>query len=160
MPYAMEPLDDKNELKRMAPTLHGLPKADPFAVPDGFFERFPHAVQAAITAGQPAPRIAWPWWKRMAIALPIAATVGLAIWVLLPGNGPVESPAAAVTPLSDGELDALDDAEILAAFEDAETGDISTEDLGAVALQLDDHELLAYLEHEDADIEDLITDIE
>ena len=156
----MEPLEDKHELKHLAPTLHGLPKCDPFTVPDGFFERFPHAVQATVTAERPTPGIAWRWWIRTAIALPLVAAVGLAIRVLLPDDGLIGTEAMTVTPLSDGELDALDDAEILAAFEDVETGELTTEDLGAVALQLNDNELLAYLEQENADIEDLITDIE
>ena len=66
----------------------------------------------------------------------------------------------ALTPLTDGEIDAIDDNEIFAAFDEADANIITAEDLGEVDLQLNDDELLAYLENEDADITDLITDIE
>ncbi len=156
----MTSLDDNEELERSAPFLAGLPKADPFVMPDGFFERFPHAVQAAITDERPAAVVLWPWWKRMAVALPIIAAVGLGIWILTLQNGPAAIEAVAVTPLTDVELDALDDGELLAAFDDAEEENLTAEDLGAVALQLNADELLAYLEQENADIDDLITDIQ
>ena len=48
----MERSDEMDELKHLAPTLHGLKRTDPFTVPDGFFERFPHQVQAAIVERQ------------------------------------------------------------------------------------------------------------
>ncbi len=156
----MDHLTDNEELKRDAPFLAGLPKADPFAVPDGFFERFPHQVQAAISAQRPAPAWAWTWWKRLAIALPIVALVCLGTWMLTRGSGPVDASLVAVTPLTDVELDAIDDTEILAAFDEADADDITAEDLGEVAVQLNDDELLAYLENEETDITDLITDIE
>ena len=156
----MEPLNDSNELKRDAPFLAGLPKVDPFVAPDGFFERFPHQVQAAITAQRPAAEPAWAWWKRLSVALPIIALCGLAAWMLARGSAQVELPAVAVTPLTDGELDAIDDNEIFAAFDEDDANDMTAEDLGEVGLQLNDDELLAYLENEDADITDLITDIE
>ena len=154
----MGTLNDNEELQRDAPFLAGLPKADPFVVPDGFFDRFPHQVQAAITA-RPAA-IAWPWWKRSAVALPIVALVCLGTWMLTRGDGPAEATTVAVTPLTDGELDAIDDNEILAAFDEADADDITAEGLGEVDLQLNEDELLAYLDNEDADITDLITDIE
>ena len=156
----MEPLNNNEEPERAAPFLAGLPKADPFVVPDGFFDRFPHQVQAAITAQRPVQAFAWPMWKRWSIALPIVALVGLGTWMLTRGSDHVELPAVAVTPLTDGELDAIDDNEIFAAFDEADADNITGEDLGEVDLQLNDDELLAYLENEDADITDLITDIE
>ncbi|MBP7513201.1 MAG: hypothetical protein KA791_01560 [Flavobacteriales bacterium] len=156
----MEAVNDNEDLKSTAPFLAGLPKADPFVVPDGFFDRFPHQVQAAITAPRSSAAPAWAWWKRLSIALPIIALSGLAAWMLAPGSDQVELPAVAVTPLTDGELDAIDDNEIFAAFDEADANDITAEDLGEVDLELSDDELLAYLDNEDADITDLITDIE
>lgn len=156
----MDHITDNEELKSDAPVLAGLPKADPFVVPEGFFDRFPHQVQASITAQQPAPDLAWPWWKRWVAALPVVLLAAVGIWMATRSNGPVETPAVAITPLTDGELDAIDDTEILAAFDDSDAGEIPAEGLGEVALQLEEDELLAYLEHEDADMTDLITDIE
>lgn len=156
----MDHLTDNEELKRDAPFLAGLPKEDPFVVPDGFFERFPHQVQAAITSRHTAPTYAWSWWKRLAIALPILVVVCLGAWMFTSGNGPDGPTAVAITPLTDNELDAIDDNEIFAAFDEADASDITSEDLGDVALRLNDEELLAYLENEDADITELITEIE
>jgi hypothetical protein len=156
----MDHLTDNEELKRDAPFLAGLPKADPFVVPDGFFERFPHQVQAALTSGQTAPTYTWTWRKRLAIALPILVVVCLGAWMFTSGSGPDAPSAVAVTPLTDNELDAIDDNEIFAAFDEADVSDITSEELGGIALRLNDDELLAYLENEDADITELITEIE
>ena len=156
----MEPLNDNEELNRDAPFLASLPKVDPFVVPDGFFDRFPHQVQAAITAQQTTPAAAWPWWKRVSIALPIIALVSLGTWMLSRPYAQVELSAATVTPLSDVELDAMDDQELLAAFDEEEEQDIAPDDLGEVVIDLNDDELLAYLENEDTDINDLITYLE
>ena len=156
----MDHLTDNEEMKRDAPFLNGLPKADPFVVPDGFFERFPHQVQAAITSQRPAQNYAWTWWKRVAIALPITLVTCWGAWMFTSGNRPDEHTAVAITPLTDNELDAIDDNEIFAAFDEADASDITSEDLGDVALRLNDDELLAYLENEDADITELITEIE
>lgn len=156
----MEPLNEYEELKRDAPFLAGVPKADPFVVPDGFFDRFPHQVQALIKAQHPTAAPAWPWWKRLSIALPIVALVGLGGWMLTRGSGQVQLPVVTVTPLTDGELDAIDDQELLAAFDENDAEDITSDDLGEVDIELNDEELLAYLETEDADFTELITDIE
>ncbi len=156
----MERLNENEELKGIAPFLAGLPEADPFVAPDGFFERFPHQVQAAIAAQQPAAAPAWSWWKRISIALPIIALVGLGTWFLVSNNAPVEPVEVAVTPLSDSELQAMDDTDILAAFDLEDTEEITADDLGGVDIDLNDDELLAYLEIEDTDISELITDIE
>jgi hypothetical protein len=156
----MDPLTDNDDWKRDAPHLAGLPKADPFSVPDGFFDRFPHQVQAAIVAQEQTTTSAQPWWKRLSIALPIVALMGLAVWMLMRDTPVAEVPAVAVTPLTDGELDAMDDHELLAAFDETDAEEITPEDLGGVVIDLNDDELLAYLEHEDTDLADLITDIE
>jgi hypothetical protein len=79
----MDPLNEDNELKRQAPTLFGLPKADPFVVPSGFFEQFPHEVQARVT--ERSRTRDWGWWRRMAIALPMLALGLGAFWWLRTG---------------------------------------------------------------------------
>lgn len=43
-----------------APLLRSIPKVDPFVVPEGFFEQFPHQVQAAI-----AKKKAASWWSKL-----------------------------------------------------------------------------------------------
>lgn len=43
-----------------APLLRSIPKVAPFAAPEGFFEQFPHQVQAAI-----AKKKAASWWSTL-----------------------------------------------------------------------------------------------
>ncbi|HRD52973.1 MAG TPA: hypothetical protein PKY96_10045, partial [Flavobacteriales bacterium] len=45
--------------------LRSIPTVDPFAAPDGFFEQFPHQVQAAI-----AKRKAASWWSDLLPSTP------------------------------------------------------------------------------------------
>lgn len=154
----MERSDEMDELKHLAPTLHGLKRTDPFTVPDGFFERFPHQVQAAIVERKRSSAPAWTWWMRAAIALPVVALAVTGLWMLRTQQPDATAQPVAVTPLTDRELDALDDAEVLAAFDLSRTNELTDEDLGAVDLQLNEDELLAYLENED--ITDLIVELE
>jgi len=147
----MEQLDGHDELERLAPKLHGLPKTDPFTVPDGFFERFPHQVQAAIAEGARTPVRAWTWWKRAAIALPVIAL--LAFGALNFFRGDVPEPVA-VTPLPDNELILVDDAALLSAIEES-VGAITPDDLGRLDSSLNETYLLAYLEEEGADLTEL-----
>jgi hypothetical protein len=155
----MEPMNGPDDLERTAPTLHSLPKADPFVVPDGFFERFPHQVQAAIVERAQEQRPAWNRWKRMAIALPIIALLGLGGWWLQRPSS-VEPPVAFSRDDLPGDpavMDDVDEAELLAFIEESHN---ASADLGAVELRLDENELLAYLETENADLADLMNDIE
>lgn len=70
-----------------APLLRSIPKDSPFAVPDGFFDHFPHQVQNAI-----AQRGSAPWWRqwlpgrtpvRVAWATAVIAVVAL-VWLNRP----------------------------------------------------------------------------
>ncbi|MBL0044367.1 MAG: hypothetical protein IPP33_08220 [Flavobacteriales bacterium] len=155
----MEPLNENDELKRSAPTLFGLPKTDPFVVPDGLFERFPHEVQARIVDRKDTPP-AWIWWKRMVIALPVVALVAGGIW-WSQQTKPVENALAEtqLAPLTDAELDDMDDNDLFALTEGADAQEAPPE-LGNVDVNLNDNELLAYLENENADLDELITETE
>lgn len=53
----MKPSAESDPLSE-APLLQSIPKTDPLAAPEGFFERFPHQVQQAISERQAAP-----WWR-------------------------------------------------------------------------------------------------
>jgi hypothetical protein len=55
-------------------------------------------------------------------------------------------------------LTRLDDSELQSLAEG--TTDDATSDLGAVALDLNDDELLSYLQHENTDLDELITDLQ
>ncbi len=145
-----------DDLKRSAPTLFSLPKGDPFVVPEGFFDRFPHEVQHLVTAKHGHGNV-WSAWKRFAYALPVIALLGLGLWWAIhpvEEPGPLAMPAAA--PFTDGELDQLGDDELLALSEDVTPLADPAEAIGYVDIQLNDDELMAYLESNGADINELI----
>lgn len=70
-------MHEDGQLRREAPTLFNLPKADPFLVEEGFFGQFPHAVQALVPTHARAPRT--NWLKHTAIALPVLALLLFAV---------------------------------------------------------------------------------
>jgi hypothetical protein len=155
----MESLNENTELERNAPTLFSLPKVDPFVLPDGFFERFPHEVQARIVESKKVPWLG-NWAKRLSIALPVLVIAAGGLWWMQhqPLQANVgEVAAATLTPLSDDELDGLDDSDLLALVEETSA---TADDLGAVDLNLDETELIAYLEGENADVDQLLTELE
>ena len=147
----MEPIDHTDELKD-APLLRSIPKHDPFIVPDGFFDRFPHAVQARILEQQHP--IAKPWWSRFAIpaiSLGMMALLVL-VWWMIPTNKPELN---ALVPELDEHtefavLDETDSDLLYALF------DTSTTPMGNVDLQLETEELIAYLDNENLPLDFLI----
>ena len=151
----MDHLDDLNELARTAPTLHGLPKVDPFVVPDGFFERFPHAVGDAIAARERRVSGGWRPWMRWALAVP---AVALLVWAgLRAGGSDRASDGLAELPvLTSDELVEITDADVMAYLEEGG----GTIDLEQVDVDLNDDEMLAYLATQDVDITELITELE
>lgn len=149
----MERYDPHDDLKRIAPTLHGLDRRDPFVVPEGFFDRFPHDVQAAIAAGR--QRKGWSarplFVRRIAVALPVAALLAGTWWGFQRNDGPV-GPELASTPSLD-ELTWSEEHDLLASIAEE---DLPT--LGTTTLELTDDELAAYIEHQDIDLTELIAE--
>ncbi len=145
-----------DDMKRSAPTLFGLPKTDPFVVPEGFFDRFPHEVQGLLTARRPNDGLR-SVWKRVAMALPVVALLGLGSWwALRPAQLPMPVYSIATAPLNDGELDQLNDDELLALTEDVSPLADPAEAMGQVEIQLNDDELIAYLDGAGVDYNELI----
>ena len=149
----MEPLNEHDELKRSAPTLAGLPKADPFVVPEQLFEQFPHQVQAMVAAKGRSKSWGLRW--KLAIALPLVALLTFSTWRLLRTDPVIEAPMVAVTPLTDDELAAYADIDPLSVVEEEDLPP-----LGEVNLELNDEDLLAYLEEEHTDLSELISETE
>lgn len=144
--------DRHEELKDLAPTLHGLPKNDPFVVGSAFFDRFPHAVQARAVRPRKMLRTRRPAWALATLALLLG---GLALWWDRTPAAPTAPELVEVPVLSDAEL---------AAWQE-ETGDLTVEDLSTlqwdtVPVTLTQDELLAYIEHEDLDLHEIITYLE
>lgn len=155
---AMNDPDDTNALARTAPTLHGLPKVDPFVVPEGFFERFPHQVGDAIVASERRSKAGWRPWMRWALAVP--AVVVLVWFGLRNGQGVHDAPPselAEVPALTSEELAEIADADVVAYMEEEGVAI----DLVRVDVDLNDEEMLAYLAtEEDIDLTELIIELE
>ena len=148
----MEDHHEQEELERLAPTLMGLPKRDPFAVPDGFFDRFPHAVQARVTS-RPAPVVRW--LRRSAIALPVLALLALgAWWSTRPEPGTADLAVEVHAPASEEDL-------YLLAGDDLYAELALSEDLEAPApdLELSAEELALYYELNGTDVGALIDEL-
>jgi hypothetical protein len=153
----MNDTNEPDDLKRSAPTLFGLPKADPFVVPEGFFDRFPHEVQGLVTAKKHRGST-WSVWKRVAIALPAMALLGLGVWwATRPLHQPEHLDGITAASLTDGELDALGDDELAALTEEVIPLADLEQELGQVGIRLNDDELIAYFEGEGVDMNELIT---
>lgn len=94
----MEARHEHDELTN-APLLRSIPKVDPFVAPDGFFERFPHQVQASIAKGERRPSLgnwlAWRWRYAAIPALVAALVIMLSQDRGTPGTAPSESEAFA-----------------------------------------------------------------
>ncbi len=145
----MKELNDNEELQRSAPTLFGLPKQDRFVVEDGFFERFPHEVQALASKSARAPLSIW--LKRAAVALPAMALVLFAVHSL---RGPEVSHAS--VPVSEeawlsATLDQFDTRSILAGIPDEDWPQFDS-----VTVQLTPNEALAYVDQHDIDLTDYL----
>ncbi len=133
-----DPLDD-------APLLRGLKGgADPLVVPDGFFERFPHEVQAKVT--RRAAPVDGIWMTRLAWSLGVVAVV-LAVWFALPlMQDPVVAPQEMALDVHPEEL----------PLNEHLVWDVYADDVplfSEVLLDLEEHEMIAYLEHENVDVE-------
>lgn len=144
---------EHEDLKSLAPTLASIPQVEPFVVPEGLFERFPHKVQAHVTSG-PA-RLRWlPWVKRLALALPLAAVLAGAWWMLRSTAAPVEQVAVVIPETTVDELELLDDPEALAPLYESEGSSVASANV-----DLTDDELAAWLETEQTDLPQLITEL-
>jgi len=136
----------RNDELKDAPLLRSVPKADPFTVPDGFFERFPHSVQARATA-RGTGGLRWPRWaRRAAWALP-AMLLAAVVWWAVEGsrapqdaNGSAENQTGKHFPWDLWD----DDDEVWAALYEGDGTYLPDMGLG-------EHELAAYVEHENLD---------
>jgi hypothetical protein len=144
---------EHEDLKPLAPTLASIPKVDPFVVPEGLFERFPHQVQARITTQGPA--LPWSTWvKRLAVALPLVALLAGAWWMLRSADRPPDQMAVEIPETTVDELELLDDPETLASLYESEVAlEVSTD------MDLSDDELAAWLEAEQTDLSQLIAEL-
>jgi len=92
-----------------APLLRSIPKVDPFVVPEGFFEQFPHQVQAAVAKKQAAS-----WWSKLLPTTPAFRVAWASAAVLVAAlawfNRPSANGTTAELPMagSDYEWDLTD----------------------------------------------------
>lgn len=149
----MNDLHAPEDLKHHAPTLAGLPARDPFVVSEGFFDRFPHEVQAVIAAraSHGSARYGALWLRRAALALPLIAILIMAWWSIRTEPGTTE--LAVISAPSVEGLSALEERDLLALLSDE---DLNA--MGTVAIDLDEDEMAAYVEHEGLDLTDYVTE--
>lgn len=146
---------DTDDLKRLAPTLDSLPKADPFVVPEGLFERFPHQVQARVT--RPAPPALLPvWMRRLALALPLVAALAGAWWLLRTEAAPTPEVAVEIPDAGIDELELLEHPEAFAALAEESATVIGPP---AASVDLTHDELAVWLENESTDPSELIAEL-
>lgn len=143
---------EREELQRLAPTLFGLPKADPFVVPPHFFDRLPQAVQASVVAQARGRRFPLVW--RLAIAAPVVLVL-IGAWWFLRERPSAERVTASVDVLpTEDDLDVLDEEDLFTALSEADPASALTLGTG-----LTDDELLSYLENEHPDLNELISEL-
>jgi hypothetical protein len=150
----MEHLEHTDDPLKEAPQLRSLKgRPEPFIAPPGFFDRFPHMVQDRIVVQKAGPSRG-VWLKRLALSIGVVAMV-FAIWRALPNSDrPIEDAfnAGLVLDISPQELP-MDEALVWEVYADADRPLF-----GEVTLELEEHELYAYLEHENVDVELLMTE--
>lgn len=153
-PGPMNDRHENEELERIAPTLSAREPRDPFVVPEGFFDRFPHEVQAAIAAR--ARRRGWAGLpvpvRRLAFALPLIALL-VGTWWYFNTEGDSTPIAELSTTPSLEELSWSDQEYLLASLEEEGFATAAFTDV-----ELTEAELAAYLMHENVDITELITE--
>lgn len=143
---------EREELRRLAPTLFGLPQTDPFVVPPHFFDQLPHAVQAKVVEQEQSRRVSFVW--RLAIAAPVVLVLIGAWWFLhdRPSTGTTLANVEVLPTAED--LEALDEGELLSALSEDDAASALTLGTG-----LTDDELLSYLENEHPDLNELISEL-
>lgn len=146
---------DHDELQRLAPTLTGIPRKDPFRVEPGFFDRFPHAVQATIaqqrqrTNRMPRVLLRYAVVSLVVVALTLAGVRFIGHPSLRHGGSEGSaSTAHVVLPEDDDLVDLL--------LEDGLSW--SASEFQPVPV-LDPTELDYYLDHAGADLNELITSL-
>jgi hypothetical protein len=148
----MKDQQEHDELKGIAPLVSGLPKHDPFVVPEGFFDRFPHEVQAAIIAR--SRKTGWAalpiMARRVVVALPALALLA-GLWWYLQAPAAI-GPVLSTTPSLD-EMSWSEEHELLASMEEEELPSLGDPDV-----ELTEAELAAYLAQEGVDLTELIAE--
>lgn len=143
---------DPHDELREAPVLRSIPKVDPFLVPDGFFERFPHAVQERV-ATKRRPSVLGGLLRPAIAACSLLAVV-IITWVLWPKPAS-ELPQIAVSTYETPEhvSDELEAEELFTA--------LSTDEplLAEVDVNLTDAELADYIEQEELPLDLLIEEL-
>lgn len=151
----MELNDGPDEL-RDAPVLHSLRGKDPFVVPDGFFDSFPHAVQQQALA-KVAPRPLAPWRRILRPAL-ILGSLALIAGLAVRWPAPAPNDTSALLTVQDWTPEDLVRSGVdIRSVQTLLGPDESLMDV--VELPDDDHAVIAYLENEDLPFDLLIEDL-
>lgn len=150
----MERTDQIEDPLNDAPILRSLKaRPDPFVAPEGFFDRSPHLIQERVVKKDlPMSGI---WMKRLALSIGVIAVV-IAVWWALPvtdrsAADPIEPEL--VIDVSPDELP-LNESLLWAVQNDPDQPLFEE-----VMIELEEEELMAYLEYENVDVEHLIEEL-
>lgn len=145
--------DPKNE----SSMLDAIPRCDPFVVPEGFFERFPHRVQARIAKPEPAWRqlLHGFWDSHWALKATIPVLAALAIILTLRITpSPDSAEAAFITDINPDELAdwTMIDEDLFAVLPEESATEVWAEPLS-------EEELTGYVDHEAIPLELIIEEL-
>lgn len=144
--HEQDPLED-------APLLRSIPRTDPFVVPEGFFEQFPHRVQAAVTRPPSLRTRLSDVWAALHPAIRVAglglALVLVALPFLMDRRSDIDD---AIAEVPTGKMDAVDallddDEALLAALA------VDEDAFSAVGQGISDEELAAFVEQQELPLE-------
>ncbi|HQV52358.1 MAG: hypothetical protein IPI00_03445 [Flavobacteriales bacterium] len=136
----------KNEFND-APLLRSIPKQNPFVVPNGFFEQFPHQVQSHIVAAKAQGSA--PAWSRLLSKPALIGSISMILMALL--SWWIWKPTDQAPEIAQQKI--AQEAEIL-VVEDLDDQDLSAlfansdNTMADVDLSMDDEVLIDYLENE------------
>jgi hypothetical protein len=150
-------MDEHQDELRDTPILRASSRRDAFEVPEGFFDRFPNAVQGRILETKGRGIWAWngpAWAIRIAFMGSLSLVLGLAFWYW-PSEPEPSVMAEDLEPVHPYELldMELDDDLLFATL--TEDGSV----MNTVTLALSEREITAYVEYEDLSLELLIEEL-
>lgn len=139
---------------REAPLLSQLKGRDPFVVEQGLFDRMPQEIAARI-ARKSAPAHPFPWSRTVAVALPLAALV-IGAWFLLRSPADPTLTADTVVAFEDpslGDMLLMEDAD---TYTELALTDMDLEPTSFLPEGLTEDELVDYFDRSGSDITELL----
>lgn len=142
----LDPLDD-------APLLRSIPRTDPFQVPEGFFERFPHQLQSVVKRPRPLRTRLAEYWYSLHPAFRMAGVSLVLLLMALPFF--LERPNVSENSLAQTAAAEVDAVDALYYDEESLLAALAADDeaFTAVGQGISDDDLTAYVEQQELPLE-------